>query len=89
MLKRRSVRWFLIAGSVGLGLAIVLSVLSSFLSISSTILILLWPPSIVGLADPTRIVDQILMGTVEFGGNFVLYGAFGGIAGLAVDHLHR
>jgi hypothetical protein len=89
MLKRRSVRWFLVAGSLGLGVAIILATLSSFTSVQSSILILLWPTSIIGLADPTRLGDRIALGTIIFGGNFLLYGAIGGIAGFAVDRLHR
>jgi len=49
------------------------------------ITLLLWPISIVGLADPTGFVNKFVFGLVMFGGNFLVYGAFGAIAGAATD----
>ena len=89
MSKRRSVRWFPIEGSLGLGVAIILATLSSFTSVQSSILILLWPTSVVGLADPTRLGDRLALGTIIFGGNFLLYGSIGGIAGLLTDSIAK
>jgi hypothetical protein len=53
------------------------------------IILLFWPTSIVGIADPTGPMNQAVFGLIMFGGNFLLYGAFGAIAGIAADRLRR
>jgi hypothetical protein len=78
------VRWFLWAGCIGLAMAILITVLNPS---SPEIILVLWPASIVGLADPKGLFDQAVFGLFMFGGNFLLYGAFGAIAGLAADRL--
>jgi len=86
ILSARSARWFWQAGSVGLLVAITLAV---FKPSNPEIIVILWPASIVGLADPKGLLDQVLFGLFMFGGNFLLYGAFGAVAGLAADRLRR
>ena len=81
-----SARWFWQAGCVGLLVAIALAILKPS---NPGIIVILWPASIVGLADPRGLLDQALFGLFMFGGNFLLYGAFGAIAGLAADRLQR
>ena len=53
------------------------------------VILLLWPTSIVGLADPKGLLDQAIFGIFMFGGNFLLYGVLGAVAGIAADRLHR
>jgi hypothetical protein len=83
--KRRSLRWFLLAGFIGLGVAIIIAGTRP----ASPIALLFWPTAILGLADPTGLLDKTVFGLVMFGGNFLLYGAIGAIAGAAADRLHR
>jgi hypothetical protein len=47
-----------------------------------TVLLVLWPSSIAGIADPSTVWDKIIVATFEFGGNFILYGAVGTLIGL-------
>jgi hypothetical protein len=70
-------RWFLIAGCIGVVVAVVLSLLLSHDLIPAAIAIALWPTSILGLVDPTNLRDQIITGVFTFGGNFLLYGLLG------------
>ena len=74
--------WFLISGCIGIIVALVLATIASNRSLNPTLLLTLWPPSIVGLADPTTLSAKILIGTFEFGGNFLLYGVIGTGLGL-------
>ena len=74
-------RWFLVSGCLGLLVAFTLAALPHRL-IRPTVLLVLWPPSIAGLADPSTTWSQIIFAVFEFGGNFVLYGAVGTLAGL-------
>lgn len=69
--------WFLVSGCIGVIVALVLAVIASNRSLNPMLFLTLWPPSIVGIADPTTLSDKILIGTFEFGGNFLLYGAVG------------
>jgi len=85
-LSRRSVRWFLWTGCIGLVVALVIA---SVKPTNPAIILLLWPTSIVGLADPTGPLDKVVFGLAMFGGNFLLDGAIGAIAGAAADRLHR
>lgn len=77
-------RWFLISGSVGIVVALVLMRVASRGVLSPGLLLALWPSSIVGLADPTTLSDKILVAVVEFGGNFLWYGLVGTVIGFAV-----
>jgi hypothetical protein len=74
---KRLVLWFVISGVVGILIAVALAVLASYREVNPYILILLWPPSFVGLVDPTSPSDKIIFGVVEFGGNFIIYGVIG------------
>ena len=55
-------RWFLIAGRLGVVVAIVLTLLLSHDLIPAAVAIALWPTSIFGLVDPTNLRDQIITG---------------------------
>ncbi|SRR5579885_442421 len=74
--------WFLCSGCVGVAVALVLMALGTGHIVSPTVLLVLWPPSIAGIADPTTISDKIMVGAFEFGGNFILYGVIGTLIGL-------
>ena len=76
---KRLRRWFLISGCLGVLVALVLMVLPH---VKPRVLLVLWPASIVGLADPSTIWDTIMVASFEFGGNFLLYGAIGTLIGL-------
>jgi len=78
--------WFFRSGCIGLGIAIVIAIVKPA---SPGMTLLLWPSSIVGLADPTGLLSKLVFGLVMFGGNFLLYGVFGAIAGAALDHYRR
>jgi len=83
--KSRSLRWFLFAGLIGFGVALIIAGTRP----ASPLVFLLWPLAILGLADPSGLLDKTVFGFVMFGRNFLLYGAFGAIAGAAADRLHR
>jgi len=79
----------LFAGLVGFGIAIIIGTIIRFTGRPSPIMLFLWPTAIVGLADPTSVLDKVLTTAVMFGGNFLLYGTVGAVAGVAADRLHR
>jgi hypothetical protein len=79
-------RWFLVGGCIGVLAAIAILILKPT---DPAIILLFWPTSIVGIADPTGPMNQAVFGLIMFGGNFLLYGAFGAIAGIAADRLRR
>lgn len=54
----RLLRWFLISGCVGVLVALTLAAIGTSRIISPSILLALWPPSIVGIADPTNPSDK-------------------------------
>jgi hypothetical protein len=70
-------RWFLIAGCIGIVLAVILSVLLSHDLVPAGLVIALWPTSILGLVDPSNLRDQVITGFFTYGGNFLLYGFLG------------
>jgi len=80
MLKSKVLRWFLFAGCVG---ALVAAALLFLRPDSPGVMLLLCPTAIVGLVDPAGFADKALVALAIFGGNFLLYGAFGAIAGFA------
>ena len=77
-------RWFLAFGCVGVLVALALIAIRSRRMLNPKILIVLWPPSIAGLAEPQSLLGEITLGTFEFAGNFILYGAIGTLVGLCV-----
>jgi hypothetical protein len=74
--------WFLVSGSVGIIVALVLALVASNRSLSPGLLLTVWPASIVGLSDPSTLTAKILIGVYEFGGNFLLYGVVGTVLGV-------
>jgi hypothetical protein len=82
-MKRKKLRlWFLYSGCVGVLVALVLLAMGTRHIVSPTVLLVLWPSSIAGIADPSTMSDKIMVGLFEFGGNFILYGAIGTLVGL-------
>jgi hypothetical protein len=75
-------RWFLISGIVGVLVAFVLLGLEALNVIVPGAFLVLWPSSIIGMADPANAWDKFLIAAVEFGGNFVLYGIIGSLLAL-------
>jgi hypothetical protein len=74
--KRRDLKtWFLISGSIGIIVALVLALVASHRSLNPKLLLMLWPSSIVGLADPATPSAKMLIGAYEFGGNFFCTGS--------------
>jgi hypothetical protein len=76
----RRIRWFVLSGSVGLPVAILLWVIGNahptmllFLRLSSV----LCPMMIVMLAGPTTLADKVLLVSGPLVSNFVLYGLVG------------
>jgi hypothetical protein len=80
MKNRRSLgRWFLGSGCIGVIVALVLvaTTIRTHHMFSVTVFLVLWPFSIAGIVDPTTWSDKIIVGTLEFGGNFILYRVIG------------
>lgn len=76
-------RWFLVAGAVGLIIEVVLAIWNVHGVVTPTVLLVLWPASIVGMANtgpfkPT--ISELLIIGVMYGGNFLLYGLLGSAA---------
>jgi hypothetical protein len=84
--SKRLGRWFLISGCIGIVVAVGLAVIAMSYSVNPTLLLVLWPVSIVGLANPSAGSEKIIFGIVEFGGNFILYGVIGFLIALLVRH---
>ena len=82
---KRLMLWFVISGLVGILIAVALAALARYSDVNSYILLLLWPPSIVGLADPSSPSDKIIFGVIEFGGNFIIYGVIGLFMGMVAE----
>lgn len=78
---KRLRRWFLLSGSLGVLVALILMVTATYHVVRPTVLLVLWPPSLVGFANPSTLSGSILVAIVEFGGNFILYGAIGTLIG--------
>lgn len=79
---KRVLQWFLISGSVGVLVALVLLGLRALNLIVPGVFLVLRPSSIVGIADPANVWDKLLIAMVEFGGDFVLYGIIGSLLAL-------
>jgi len=52
--------------------------------LSSSVVLLLWPASIVALIDPKTVWSQVITGMFTFGANFLLYGLIGLSVGYSV-----
>lgn len=81
-------RWFLIAGCIGVVLAVALSLLLTHDLVPTGVVIALWPTSILGLVDPSNLRDQIITGIFTYGGNFLLYGLLGLVLRYLGSRLH-
>jgi hypothetical protein len=75
--------WFAASGCLGVLVAFVLMALTARYAVSPIVILLLWPSSIVGIADPSTVSDKFLVALFEFGGNLILYGAIGTLIGLS------
>ena len=82
---KRLVLWFVISGVVGILIAVALAVLTNYRDVNPYILLLLWPPSSVGLVGTSSPSDKIIVGVVEFGGNFIIYGVIGLFVGMVAE----
>ena len=82
---KRLVLWFVISGVVGILIAVALAALTKYRDVNPYILLLLWPPSSVGLVDPASPSDKIIVSAVEFGGNFIIYGVIGLFVGMIAE----
>lgn len=76
--------WFLVSGCIGIIIALLLAAAASYRELNPMLLLALWPSSIVGLSDPATLPGKILIGTSEFGGNFLLYGVVGTVLGFVL-----
>lgn len=79
---KRLRRWFLLSGCLGVLVALTLMTIATYHVVRPSILLVLWPPSLAGLANPSTLSDKILVALFEFGGNFILYGVIGTLIGL-------
>jgi hypothetical protein len=73
--------WFAGGGSVGILVATVVMYLARTHAIDHRVLFSIWPSSVVGIADPITIGDELLFGIVELGIQFALYGVIGLLIG--------
>ncbi len=81
---RRLKYWFLASGCLGVLVAVGLAVFAASHEVKPMVILVLWPSSIVGIVDPSSPPDKALVGLLEFGGNFILYGGIGMLAGLCL-----
>jgi hypothetical protein len=79
---KRLRRWFLVSGCLGVLVALTLMTIASHYVVRPTILLVLWPSSIYGFANPSTLPGIIMVALFEFGGNFILYGVIGTLIGL-------
>lgn len=84
ILKNKIILFSLVGGCAGVLVAFCLILLKTT---DVSVLLILWPTSIAGMANPTTLPDKLLIGAVELGGNFLLYGAIGAVAGVIVDSI--
>lgn len=69
-----------LCGVIGLAVAIILSLMAFPLNVSTGVMLTLWPTSIVGMAfteSPKLSLSSLVLISIEYGGNFVLYGLIG------------
>jgi hypothetical protein len=80
----RTAGWFLSGGSVGLLVALGVMIVQP---IDPLTILFLWPPSIMGLAEPKGFWDKVVLVVIEFGGNFFLYGAAGALISVVIERV--
>jgi hypothetical protein len=80
-------RWFLVAGVVGVVVAVLLGVALRYDYVSSGLVVILWPAAMVQLIDPQTIGSKIAVGLIAYGSNFLIYGLVGVGIGSAANHL--
>lgn len=74
-------RWFIIAGCIGLIIAGGLTLGRDH--ISPHMLMILWPTSLIGIVfteSPKLTAASIILISIMYGGNFLLYGVVGAVA---------
>jgi len=71
MNARKALRWFVLGGCLGILVAVLMMIGQPR---SSSLVLVLWPTSIVGIVDPRTFSDKLLIGSVELTGNFIVYG---------------
>lgn len=86
MKRSKVLRWFLVAGGAGVLVAAAITVVRPS---SPMLIIVLWPASIAGIADPSGWFNRAVFAMLMFGGNFLFYGMFGAIVGFAADRLRN
>jgi hypothetical protein len=69
-------------GCLGVLVALILMAMAANHVVRPGVLLVLWPSSIAGIADPSTPLDKIIIATLEIGGNFLLYGIIGMLIGL-------
>ena len=82
-------RWFLVAGCIGLLIAGGLTLGRD--QVPAHLLMVLWPTSNLGMVftePPKWDIYAILLVFVMYGGNFLLYGVVGGVAGYLTRRSH-
>jgi hypothetical protein len=62
--------------------AIILGTVPWIRSLNPFLLLALWPTAVFGMADPEEVWLKLILLTLVFGGNFVLYGVLGLLLGL-------
>ena len=80
-------RWFLVAGGVGVAVALLLAVALRFDVVSSGLVVTLWPSSMVQLIDPQTVGSNIAVGLIAYGSNFIIYGLVGMGIGLVTNRV--
>jgi hypothetical protein len=80
-------RWFLIAGGVGLVIALLLAVAMAYDRASTAIVLMFWPAAMVQLIDPHTLGSQIAVILIAYGSNFLIYGLLGVGVGFLASRL--
>ena len=89
-LSMRLLRWFLISGSVGIFVAVILGTSSAVDNfIGPAVRLVLWPSAFAGMADPSDLPEKFIVMAIMYGGNFVLYGAVGAAIGLFLGRVNK
>ena len=74
--KNTATRWFLWGGSVGLVVALGCAFVAPYIQ-NDGVLLVLWPMSFLGMAEPSTLEGKSILVVLMYGGNFLLYGFLG------------